>query len=472
MSFINTIPIEKTTASETYCKIPERMILLPTGLKKTRLKFELPTNDSSTQAAANVYVEVIGKGFLENSKSFILSILSFMHIKYLKTTHRGKTIYININSLSNRLGIKINKAYSDEILHSKIEKQFETVRETEKKIDRFFQEIIKTRYTENGDRLETANGEPISKAYFRKLLGLVAFSQFHTKKQEASYSLKDGNILFLKKEESKEWPLITLFTKKVLGEGSFGKVLNVQELSTGRTSVAKISHVSYFDEDIRNEHLILNKIFHDNNPIGIQQKPYSLFNFKLSDINYCGYIAPKYDSSLNNVIGQLAIEEKIEAARQLLKGLKELENQEISHGDIKEANCLFRRKNDDSIECVIADFGGATDLSMRAKWSYGTLFYQSEQDRVAFESLHKQINSKKTKEKKAKFYRDLKTILLRRDVYAMGITLVRLLGNSKPDILTRPELCSLLQKMVRISWEKRISASEALIEFEKIFPFA
>ncbi|KAG6559790.1 Protein kinase domain [Candidatus Rhabdochlamydia oedothoracis] len=469
--YLDTINIEKTTASETYSKVPGKVIELPAGSKKNRLKFELPSNDTSIQAAANVYVEVIGKGFFECSKSFILSIMSMMDLKFFKTTYKGKTIYINMNSLSNRLGIKVNKTCSKNF-HLEIEKQFETIREAEKKIDAFFQELTKTRYKENGNELKTTNGDPISKTCFRKLLGLTAFSHFHAKqKQESSYLLKDGSILFLKKQENKEWPLITLFTEKVLGKGCFGKVLTVQELSMGRISVAKIAHASNQNEDVRNEDLILSKIFHNSNPAGIQQKPYSLFNFRLKDINYCGYIAPKYDTSLDNIMRQLETAEKIEAARQLLRGLKELENQKISHGDIKESNCLFRRKSDTSIECVIADFGGANDLSKQPKWAYGAPYYQLEEDYKAYQSLYEQQNSKKIKKGRAKIYADVTKLLLRRDVYAMGVTLAMLLENSRIKAENSEKLYSLVNRMLEASWKERISASEALAEFERIFPF-
>lgn len=468
MSYIDTIDIEKTAASATYSKSPGEVIELSAGSKKNRLKFELPSNDISAQAAANVYVEVIGNGFFEYSKSFILSIMSIMHLKFLKTTYRGKVIYININSLSNRLGIKVDKTCSDKIFHSELEEHLETVCETEKKIDAFFQKIIKEKYTEGGSELKTADGVSLSKTDFRKLLGLTAFSKFNSQqKQEATYSLKDGNILLLKKEEDQEWPLLTLFTKNVLGEGAFGKVLTVQELSMGRISVAKIAHDSDSNEDIKNEDIILSTIFQNSNPVGIQRKPYSLFNFK--DKNYYGYIAPKYDSSLDKIMRKLKRDEKIESAKQLLNGLQELEKQQISHGDIKEANCLFQRKNDSSIECVIADFGGAIDLSKKAKWpNAGTPFYQLEEDYIAYRSLRRQLRSKKTNSEKDKLYVDLKNLLLRTDVYAMGIVLNNLLGSYiKKEKST--ELYSLISQMLEISWEKRISASEALAEFERIF---
>ncbi len=464
--YIDTINIEKTTASETYSKVPGKALELLAGSKKNRLKFELTLNDIPNQTA-NVYVEVIGDGFLERSKSFILSTMPF---KFLKTAHKGKTIYININSLSNRLGIKVDKTYSDEIFNSKLENHLETVRETEKKIDSFFQEIIKEKYTEDGNELRATNGEPIiSKTDFRKLLGLTAFSKFTSKqKQEASYSLKDGNILFLKKQEDQEWPLLTLFTKDVLGKGACGKVLTVQELSMGRLSVAKVAYDSDLHEDIKNESIILNKIFTDSNPVGIQQKPYSLFNFK--DINYRGYIAPKYDCSLSSVIRRLKPDEKIESVRQLLKGLQELENQQIIHGDIKEANCLFRRKSDSSIECVIADFGGAVDLSKKVKWpDTGTPFYESDEDHIAYRSLRRKLRSEKTTDARNEINTCLKNLLLRKDIYAMGIVLGNLLGSYIKKESSK-ELSSLIDQMLETSWEKRISASEALVEFEKIFP--
>ena len=54
----------------------------------------------------------------------------------------------------------------------------------------------------------------------------------------------------------------------------------------------------------------------------------------------------------------------------------------------------------------------------------------------------------------------------------MGIVLDRLLGikKEKSKELHSSQLRFLTDQMLEVSWEKRISASEALTEFEKIFP--
>lgn len=76
--------------------------------------------------------------------------------------------------------------------------------------------------------------------------------------------------------------------------------------------------------------------------------------------------------------------------------------------------------------------------------------------------------SKKTDSENNKLRTDIKNLLLCRDVYAMGIVLDNLLGSYiKKEEST--ELYSLISQMLKISWEKRISASEALAKFERAF---
>jgi len=149
---------------------------------------------------------------------------------------------------------------------------------------------------------------------------------------------------------------------------------------------------------------------------------------------YCGYVAPKYECSLTQVLPKLAKKDRIECARQLLTGLCRLEKKQVCHGDIKLDNCLFKRNSDGSIECVIADFGGSRSMSKRAKWPRcTTIKYNCFEDKSAFSSLNKKLSVEKNENKKEKIAKNLKELVLKRDVYAMSFILQNLLRFSSKE---------------------------------------
>ncbi len=308
---IDSIRIRETTAGSTYGKWYGGPIEVSSGSKKTRLLFSSGQNSNCTdKTVASVYVEKIEKGFCGKIKCFFLSM---MNRKFVKCTHNKKTIFINVNSLSKRLGIspkEIRSNAKSENLFSFIEKSHKSFLSTQKKVDDQFKKIIQEKYQENGSNR--------IKRELYKATGIAAFTGFKRKEgiKEIGYSLKNGNILHLKKQKGSKWPLLTLFNKNVLGRGSFGSVRVVKELSEGRVSVAKIAHNFKAEKDTQNENDILGTLYKDRRPIGIQKKPYSLFDFKIENRNpshssayippkYVGYIAPKYDSDLKRVIPYL-----------------------------------------------------------------------------------------------------------------------------------------------------------------------
>jgi hypothetical protein len=460
MNYISKVTLEKTTALATYGKSSNGPLELNLGSEKQRLKFSLDTS------VANVYVEVVGDSFLDSVKSFFLSL---MNRKFVKCMYGDKTLYINVNSLANRIGINPAEVYSSaenqSTLNLLIENGHKKYLDTEKKIDTHLQNIIKEKYRVEGEKLIAIDKEQINRNTLRKMIGIAAFSSFNTE-GDAGYQLNDGTILHLKREKGCEWPLLTLFTTNVLGKGANGRVVVVQELSQGRCSVAKMA--LYYKDDIENENIILTKIFHKNpNVIGIQKKPYSLFEYKIGNEIFFGYISLKYARNLREI--KLKKEQKIECIRQLLKGLVELAQQEICHGDIKEDNCLVKTKDCGSVECVIADFGGAGDLSSSIKWPYGTAAYKCHRDWDSYRSLKNRYHLTNTKEMNDNIVKEAKTLALRRDVYAMGIVLENVLNLSFFKAKSE-KLENLVGSMKKTDWKARISAEVALEEFEKIFP--
>lgn len=466
---MNDFIIKKTAVSKTYCKLSNVNADLNAGSKKTRLQFSLKSN-IYTKNTADVYIEVIGDNFFDSVKSFFLSK---MDRKFVKISHGNNIIYINVNSLSKRIGINKEEIYSSskdqKALILLIKKKKEEYHEIEKKADDFFNYIIKDKYIEKVNEITTGDGKSISKKSLRKMIGIAAFC-FKEENNEVAYSLKNGNVLLLKKQDASKWPLMILFTQQILGDGISGRVQVVHELSMGRVSVAKIAHSLSSEEDIKNENEILNLINNNKSTSGIQKQPYFLFNFRLKNEKYCGYIAPKYDCNLTSVKQKLTKNEKTECARQLLKGLSKLEKKKICHGDIKSDNCLFKKNINDSIECVIADFGGANSMLKSVKWpKYSTDAYECSNDYLEYLSLCRQHESEKLDGKRNVISNNAKTVALKSDVYAMSFVIEDLLRSFDKDKQKSKEIKILIDNMRCISWMKRIKASDALLEFNNIF---
>ena len=93
------------------------------------------------------------------------------------------------------------------------------------------------------------------------------------RRNEIIYPLKNKDILLLKKQGNKKWPLLILLTPHILGKGTFGKVQVVYELCKGRVSIAKIAYKKNSILNTRNENKILNVINRTKNYLGIQKHP-------------------------------------------------------------------------------------------------------------------------------------------------------------------------------------------------------
>jgi len=255
MGNLDCFHIKKTSTVETYCKLNNNNIFLSSGSKKSRLQFSLHSNEC-IKRTADVYVEVISNNFFGFIKSFFLSK---MNRKFVKYTYKNNIIYINVNSLSKRLGIDKKEIYdhakNEESLASLIQKKYQEYVAIEQKVDTFFKEIIKHGYVEVGDKIKTTDGKYLSKKMLYKIIGVAAVC-FTGEKNEIIYPLKNKDILLLKKQGNKKWPLLILLTPHILGKGTFGKVQVVYELCKGRVSIAKIAYKKNSILNTRNENKI------------------------------------------------------------------------------------------------------------------------------------------------------------------------------------------------------------------------
>jgi tetratricopeptide (TPR) repeat protein len=75
--------------------------------------------------------------------------------------------------------------------------------------------------------------------------------------------------------------------------------------------------------------------------------------------------------------GKLPPEESLEVARQLCAGLKAAHDNGILHRDLKAANVILNRREDDSLHAAITDFGLATDTRLDSALDGGTPCYMA-----------------------------------------------------------------------------------------------
>ncbi len=514
------INIAISTAAASYAKMTEGEGKIFEGQKKTRLQFKahqiLPkgsvcpwdvgANDTSE---LHVYVEKIGEGLYGCMKSLVLSTLKD---KFVKSTHEGKTIYININSLSKRIGIPRNqilqaakkgsdaaKKGSDaakkgsDAVDTLITTFHEKTLATQQKVDLLFNMIIADKnLCDNGRSIQFSAHTKLPKHGLYTAINEIAFRKLEevTRGTCKSYELDTGDkkiTLDLTSQDGDKLPLIT--TSKKLGEGANGSVVLLEELSKNRSTAIKAVSVSEktihqhmriykhlklnrielalkksAKHQIQNEIDLLGKIHKGKQGvIGIQDAPYDdSKDEKLSSTSTLSYRAPAYDGDLTSLLEEkrLSINEIFTFAEQLLEGLVKLQELRIAHGDIKPQNCLVRRTAE-AHECVIADFGGAVDLGdsngVRLPISY-SIGYSLDNDRNAFKALkHKD---------------EAEELLYKMDIYSMGVVFEDLLKALAPGDAKNATFQLLVTEMKNSQWYKRPSAKAALQYLKEYKPKA
>lgn len=500
------------------------------GKSTSRLLFSsAATPESPSQLIASVYVETIGEGKNIFAKIWYFVkklILSQMDKKFVKYEFEGKPLFVNVGSIA-RLGIKPDNVLkcrnNPDQLNRLISSSFNKCIEIEKNINDMFNGIPE----QNVDKRSEIFGTEIVQRQrtlddLRKTITQIfyEFTVAENRNNEEGYVLTNGYVLRLKHTESQTLPIATLFTTQILGEGSYGLVQVAYELSSQRFSIVKIAKSKKGQKDAENEHLILTEIQRDGPPhVGIQKAPYDSVNVSLksridpNDVSRSllhGYLAYEYEggnlSDHAQNIPTMTPQKRQNCMRQLLQGLATLEEKQIAHGDIKPDNC-YLGKDSENIECVIADFGGATSL----KESVGlpstfTAKYVCENDRKAYVALENQVEEIRTTYQQAQatyeqikkgeitfeqckqlrdelqgllikhteLIKQMRTLILQKDVYAMGMTLEEffrceciVLNDS--NVNRAQELFRLRNSMINPSWKHRISAQQALTKFQEFF---
>ena len=472
---LDHIPIEKTDATATYNKSTEGSCEISRGYCRNRLCFPLPQNtDPLNIKTLNVYIEKIGTSCFDDFKSHILSKLTNYFIPY---QYQDQLIYINIGSLSKRLGISLEKIprkrYSQEQLTKLILKSYKNCLKTLKKVDKKYHQVIREKYIETEHALLTDEGHLIPPYSLYLSTGVAHL--LGNKTINEAYPLKRNRILLIEPKGEKKDPILTLFTNTYIGEGAFGQIRKVYELSKGHVSIAKSSHENDQEFFMYNEHEILNIINPQNQLVGIQKHPHKLYDFSIPfpifsipNINrYKGYLAAIYDDNLANTLHKLKLEDCIQCMYQLLQGLVNLRNYHVCHGDIQAKNILYKTNLQGEKEFAIADFGGARIIKDSKHGPYLEIpINQTICDYIAKQTLN--IKSKPTNDPSLDIQR--RELYFQKDVYAMGLVFGKILKRCQTlEGNTFSRLKNLIQGMKNRYWRARLKPHHALEEFQNIF---
>jgi Protein kinase domain len=155
-----------------------------------------------------------------------------------------------------------------------------------------------------------------------------------------------------------------------LGQGSFGRVQRVANISLAEVNALKIScpkeekNKQLARDDIKNEYSKLTEIHENGLQEGLQFPPSTNYEISNGDDTEIGMLQPIYsegelfDYIVDGTIDNLTPKKRIQLLVKLFKGLNTLQEQNIVHGDIKLENCFVGIK-DGNVFIHIADLGGA-----------------------------------------------------------------------------------------------------------------
>lgn len=190
--------------------------------------------------------------------------------------------------------------------------------------------------------------------------------------QEIILPVRNHKIIV--KDTSEGLKIATLYGRQ-LGSGTQGEALQSLDLMTGKDGdVVKLPKEKRYEEELRHEAAILNKLNPTSNVLGLQ-KPVRLVAdmlqvTKLEDkktgetFSTYGHLGSRYDSDLSKVNrNSVPLNDQLSIAYQLLNGLDHMHKQNITHGDIKPENIFYDRPRDDNVgpRVYLADFGGVLD---------------------------------------------------------------------------------------------------------------
>lgn len=501
-SRIERLPAEAvtiSTAAESYEKLPGMEV--GSGRKTTRLNLSLQTEQcAAATTAIHVYVETIGSGKWATRKEKILATLNRWFVPLTLKDKGGNThkIFVNVSSLSKRLGIaknEIAKAAQAGNLEELIKTKQQEIWQHEERVVAQYHAIMsqyeapppqessdihQAGMIKRGFKEETG----ISPTTLYKVIGLglaIKKTQFLIVDKQKLAVIKNGDkVEFLH------------FTRKVLGKGGFGRVELIHNFATKEKIVSKIAHqyklpwlrtATYYrvkglnkeaQNNLKNEYTILTFLHAEGPQIGIQKAPYGVFDIVGEEgVSQVGYLAPLYDNTLEKwPLKKMSTTDRFMCAWQLMQGLKTCKRKHVVLGDIKPENCLLKAHTEpDEVpyECVLSDFGGARQIDPTTvlDWGVYTQKYVCTDDKIEFDRL---IREHKTSTwERIGIEKRLGLILQARDVYALGLTISALLqGANDLSKETRDAVSTLIKRMTDFDYNKRISIEVAFAGLQAI----
>lgn len=222
-----------------------------------------------------------------------------------------------------------------------------------------------------------------------------------------------------------------------LGQGGFGRVQKVINLSNAQIEVLKVSCPQNIHErllakhDMYNEYRKLKKLHEVSEGIGIQRNPSGLFHIDHYGTVELGLLQPLYNrNNLFDVIHHYNPPPRIrlELALDLLIGLQAVHRAGMIHGDIKPKNCFAHEDENGICYVQLADFGGARYIGQELEMSMDNLLGTSYTEEY--------FTSSDVKELKTMLYHGnyfgWADVHLKRDIYAMAKTIWFLLISEDP----------------------------------------
>lgn len=501
------------------------------GANVTRIDFT-SARTSSLATTADKAAAVRVKIPSDKEKSItgrIVSILTsrkFVPLGEMSINGTKTVVHVNVQSLAKRLGLstsQIRNASKNGNLDKLVMQRHSEYVEEETLRDDALNAF------ENQPETPSPDGRAGS---FTKKIGQIVFIASTTLKDQefATFSSKTNPTggkhqdLYVSVSGSK-MQISHLTDSKKLGEGTFGKVFKARNLLTGQNIIRKAAYVNkdiledllqqadirrefamvpdcrgnddyridfeenifddpdakvefikkklaedilqYAEADAANEKALLEKLNPNGNIIGIQKPPHQacLFTDEGQQIGK-GYFAHAYDGDLavfSSGEQTLVSSQKINFALQLIQGGMHCARAGVILGDIKPANCLFSGQ-----EAVLSDFGGARVLSSKPDWGVHTMNYCCPQDLNSFFKLN---DENKTDE--------LNKLLLARDVYALGCTLMEICNFSAADLYPNDDdtpsvaiLKETIQSMLNDNYTKRptMEAAYKNLSIALLFP--
>lgn len=229
-----------------------------------------------------------------------------------------------------------------------------------------------------------------------------------------------------------------------LGKGKFANVYTVRDLSTGQVGALKEWKTGVKNpgpkERMQGEYKMLglvNDQLAGKRCCGIQKAPFK--SMRISSLNReqpirYAFMGEKYEGSYEQILraryekfqksqeSDVKLEQKLGEIYSLLRALYELAETNILHGDIKEANILFRRDQEGNLFFYLSDFGSAKEEELPDECS--PLCVTKKDHQAGIQLL---------KKKHAKIdVTDEETRLgKQKDVYAMGLVVFRTLADGR-----------------------------------------